>query len=409
MTLYESLYQSISTLPVIDTHEHLILADMRPDHDVLSDYLSHYMSSDILSSGMPSADFEKVVDTKGDIRERWRLVEPYWNFCRHTGYGRALDIAAEGIYGLSGIHAATIETLNARYLESRKGDKFRHVLKDLLGITISLNDSFPDLVDLDRDIFRGTWQPNRFIMPIEPISDASIRNLDDWVGQMQRAIDHALSHYGVKILKCAIAYARTLRFEATPYAEARVLFKAALTRRTLFPAALQDYMMHAMLAYANTLGLTVQFHTGLLAGNSNTLSNSDPSHMNNLFIAYPNVDFDLFHISYPYQNTLCALAKMFPNVYIDMCWAHIISPSVCVSALSDFLDAVPYNKISAFGGDYMFVDGVYGHLTMSRQNVARTLAEKVERGVFSEDKAVDIARALYFENPLRIFKLEGSI
>jgi hypothetical protein len=82
------------------------------------------------------------------------------------------------------------------------------------------------------------------------------------------------------------------------------------------------------------------------------------------------VNFDLFHISYPFQGTASALCKNFPNVFIDMCWAHIISPSASMQALDDFLDAVPYNKISAFGGDYLLVDGVYGHLYMARQNVA---------------------------------------
>jgi len=105
------------------------------------------------------------------------------------------------------------------------------------------------------------------------------------------------------------------------------------------------------------------------------------------------------------QNVTCALAKMFPNVFIDVCWAHMISPSACVSALDDFLDAVPYNKISTFGGDYCFVDGVYGHLQISRQNVAYTLTGKVARGVFDERKVLDIARALYYDNPKRIFRL----
>jgi hypothetical protein len=44
------------------------------------------------------------------------------------------------------------------------------------------------------------------------------------------------------------------------------------------------------------------------------------------------------------------------------------------SALVEWLDTVPANKISAFGGDYIFVDGVYGHQYLARQNVARALA-----------------------------------
>lgn len=33
-----------------------------------------------------------------------------------------------------------------------------------------------------------------------------------------------------------------------------------------------------------------------------------------------------------------------------------------VNALLEWFDTVPLNKISAFGGDYLSVDGVYGHL-----------------------------------------------
>lgn len=80
-----------------------------------------------------------------------------------------------------------------------------------------------------------------------------------------------------------------------------------------------------------------------------------------------------------------------------------------MQALDDFLDAVPYNKISAFGGDYLLVDGVYGHLYMARQNVSRVLAKKVEYGVFPLDKALDIAKALFYDNPMRIFQLNGKL
>ena len=97
---------------------------------------------------------------------------------------------------------------------------------------------------------------------------------------------------------------------------------------------------------------------------------------------------------------------MFPNVLIDMCWAHIISPFACVVALEDFLDSVPYNKISAFGGDYLFVDGVYGHLHIARQNISHVLAEKVEQGLFSVAKSIDIAKALFYDNPKRIVQLD---
>ena len=43
---------------------------------------------------------------------------------------------------------------------------------------------------------------------------------------------------------------------------------------------------------------------------------------------------------------------------------------------------MPASKISAFGGDYCFVDGVYDHQYLARRNVASALAQKVGDGSF---------------------------
>lgn len=425
--IYNRLFEQIGKLPVIDTHEHLLWneADRQNDRqDVLSEYLIHYLSSDILSSGMEREDFRQAVNVDGDIAQRWRIVEPWWEACRYTGYGRALDIAVQAIYGIDGVHAGTIEELNRRFLEGKAVGHYQRVLRDLCNIETSLLDVWTFHPETESPFFRYIWQPINYISPSEPEGrnilasieqryGIRVRGLDDWTEALQAEMDAVLQTNKVRVLKCAIAYQRTLRFEKVEPVRARTLFAEALrkgrergTQELLaFPQELQDFMMHRVLEYANERNLTIQFHTGLLEGNGNVLKNSDPSLLNNLFLDYPNVDFDLFHIGYPYQGIACALAKMFPNVFLDMCWAHIISPFAAVTALEDFLDAVPYNKISAFGGDYLFPDGVYGHLHLSRQNVSRALADKVGQRVFDEEKALQIARALYYDNPKRIFKL----
>lgn len=67
------------------------------------------------------------------------------------------------------------------------------------------------------------------------------------------------------------------------------------------------------------------------------------------------------------------------------------------------------NKVSAFGGDYLMVDTVYGHQYMARENVSRVLAEKVNHGIFNVDQACMIAKMMFFDNPVEIFNLEGII
>ena len=74
------------------------------------------------------------------------------------------------------------------------------------------------------------------------------------------------------------------------------------------------------------------------------------------------------------------------------------------------MDSVPVNKISAFGGDYAFIDGVYGHQYMARVNVSKSLVQKVKEGVFDIDRAREIAKMLFYDNPVKIFKLdEGDL
>lgn len=428
--IYNYIYNEILKMTVIDTHEHLLWDEKsieNQDNDFFKEYLCQYLSSDIISSGLSRDDFEKVTDVKRDIEERWKIVEPFWEFSRYTGYGRAVDISVRAIYGVDGVNGGTIAELNKKFLENKKFGHYTYVLKDLCNIETSLLDDWTSRFNVENQLFTRVWQPNIYVTPsfefanqlknqLESDHKISVKTLDDWLDGIEKELDYVLILNNNKILKCASAYSRSLRYEKTEYKTARELFSDALAKfdapdeskyQSAFPKPLQDYIMHHLFKLADKRGLTYQFHTGLLEGNGNTITNSDPALLTNVFLEYPNVKFDLFHISYPYQTVAAAICKMFPNVFIDMCWAHIMSPYASVEALNDFLDAVPYNKISAFGGDYCFADAVYGHLYLARQNVARTLAGKVELGVFSEDKAVDIAKALFYDNPKRIFQLES--
>jgi predicted TIM-barrel fold metal-dependent hydrolase len=171
----------------------------------------------------------------------------------------------------------------------------------------------------------------------------------------------------------------------------------------------ENYMMHAVLREADRRGLTYQFHTGIQEGNGNVIVDANPVHMTNLFLEYGDVKFDIFHMGYPYLMELGNLAKNFANVHIDMCWGHIISPEAARRGLIEWLDAVPANKINAFGGDYCFVDGVYGHQYLARRNVVAALAQKISDGSMDLDRAKEIAGWLFVDNPMRLFGLRERV
>jgi hypothetical protein len=69
------------------------------------------------------------------------------------------------------------------------------------------------------------------------------------------------------------------------------------------------------------------------------------------------------------------------------------------------LDVLPYTKIFGFGGDYLFFDGVVGHLTMAKQNICTVLAQKVTGGECDISLAEKILQAVLYDNAKRVFRL----
>jgi len=161
--------------------------------------------------------------------------------------------------------------------------------------------------------------------------------------------------------------------------------------------------MHQLLSLCERYSIPVQIHTGLQEGIWGRLTDSNPSLLIDIFREYRHVKFDVFHAGYPYSRELGAIAKQFPNVYLDLCWTHAISPEGARRILSEWLDLLPSSKILAFGGDYVFVEGAYGHSRIARYNVAKVLAEKVEDRDFKLEEAIKIARRILRENAKRLF------
>lgn len=426
---FEQLHQYVCDLEIFDTHEHLPAYEKsRPmGQDVLTEYLMHYFSCDLLSAGLSDEGMAFVRDSSKPLADRWRTVEPYWEAARNTGYGRSLDIAARDLYGLARIDGKTIAALDEAFRAARAaGGTYEDILKKRSKIRLSVVDAVLEggKIDCDRRFFRAAARLDDAILVGTMTSPAQIARqagmsgihcLTDLEQAVERIVDKAFVA-GAACLKCALAYVRTLKFEKVSAAAAEDDFNRMLASdapaatewanyRPFWLPKLQDYLMHALCRLADARGLVFQVHTGLQEGNGNHIANADPTLLSNLFVEYPNVKFDLFHIGYPYQQTLSALAKNFRNVFIDFAWAHIVSPTAAVSALVEYLDAVPANKISAFGGDYCFVDGIYGHQVIARQNVARALAIKVEQDAFDLDRAKQIAKMILHDNPSTLFGL----
>lgn len=420
---YKELREYLESIPVVDTHEHLPHEESARDRDtdVLQEYLLHYMNSDLRSAGLSRGELERAMDPSLPILDRWQLVEPYWEASRHTGYARALDRSVRGVYGIDRIDGSTIEELNQKFLQSLTSGHFERVLKELCHIETSLLDSEESPMESDPVFFRSVYRIDRLVLPrllkdierVETLSGISATSLDAYLRACGEVILSAASK-GVAAYKIALAYERNLFFGRWSRGEAERGFYNLLKQKhipewvtaSVVPdLPFQDYVMHHLLEAITDIGLPVQIHTGLHEGSGNYIANSDPAHISNLLLEYPGVRFDIFHIGYPFFRTAGVLAKNFPNASLDMCWANIISPYASVHALAEWIDLVPYTKIFAFGGDLRLVDGVYGHLMMAKDNVAKALALRIEDGTLTVKEAERLGRAFFYDNPKRFFGL----
>ena len=425
----------VDAVEVVDTHEHLMKESDRlgMEADPLYVFLPHYLSSDLVSSGMTLEELNTIRTIKTPLGERWLSFLPYWKKVENTGYAQAIKIAVRDLYGIDDFDSDTWKSLKEAMGKRHRPGLHGWVLKTKGGIGVSINDVSTTDVD------KGLVPVMRFDDYATPLSRNDLSVLSKRTGTQIHSLDNLLEALDTEFaslakrivgIKIGLAYARTLDFEKTTYAEAEAVFNRIYRTRTFattellpYPGRaiairvpqgigfdeakpLQDYVVHRIIQLAARHRLPVQIHTGLQEGNENIIGNSNPTLLTNLFREYREVKFDVFHAGYPYFRDLAALAKNFPNVYADLCWVHIISPTAARTILSEWLDTIPSNKILAFGGDYRFVEGVYGHIVMARRNVVATLQEKVDRGDLELKQVPYLASRILRENARELFSLK---
>ena len=428
-SLVERLLAAMQNLEIADTHEHFFDERTRIAQQIDFFTLAEgYTLADMASAGLPPDSSRQIRNQAAPVEERWRAFEPYWKYARFTGYGQALRLAVHDLYGGLEISASTIHRINEAMRAKNRPGLYRHILKERARIRFCVeDDSCGGCVAIpydqeNREFFVLARRFDRFIVPagradltqLETLTGVSIGSLTDLKRAAEKSFQQNVEA-GMSVVKIALAYMRELHFEEADEADAARDFEALIGDKTPVPAGfrrafvrpfrrLEDHMFHHVMRLADAHHVPVQIHTGLFAGSGNVITNSRPTHLINTFLLYPHIQFDIFHLSYPYQEELGVLAKSFPNVHADFCWAYVVSPPASKRALDEFLETVPVNKILGFGGDYKYPELSYAHAVMARRIVAEVLAAKVESRLFTEQVALEVGHTLLYENAARLFR-----
>ena len=423
MEFYQSIRSYIETLPIIDTHEHIPEREKeyRYGEDIIAEYFSQYISSDLISAGLPEDEHKKLMGP-GDILEKWDVLAPYWEKTKNTGYARAVAATVRRLYGINEINGKTIEEINWLYGNADKKHRYQYILKDICHIDTALTCSvnYQKIYDreycipvyfLDEIVYPYTWE---MFQKIGDQVGIPINTFSSWLEACERYLDYLCEECNTKVFKICLAYFMSLQFPLTAYHTAEEAFHKTLRDKLHLPSEesvefepgkeFTSFMMHFVLSrLSRKEKVTIQIHTGLQEGTGNRLYHADPLLLCDLFLLYPQLRFDLFHMSYPFTNTAIALTKSMHNVFLDLCWAHIISPEATVRAMLEIYDTVPWNKLSAFGGDASHVDTIVGNLSVAKDNISEFLTRLREKDKIDFDEAKKLARQILIDNPKEIF------
>ncbi len=404
-----NLFGALHGIPVIDCHEHLPpeTQQLKTPVDVFT-LFAHYTRTDFLSAGMSSDDYARMIDTTGDLEERWKRYSPFLKHISHGSYARPAFLAAADLYGEDGIHGGNYQRLSEKMQDTHRPGIYEEFLHRRCGIQTSVTQG-GRAADFDSDLLRVVSRVLQFTgisgrkgltancraLGIKPSC-----SLNGYVSAIHAWMKKEAADGAVGFKLCARPYLPASKKEAKEEFNSIRDRKKGSTQRGA--EVLQCFLIEEAIRTATQLDLPVAVHAGMW-GDFRAL---DATHWIPIFQKFPDTRFELYHLSMPGIRNAIVIGKNFPNVWLNLCWCHIISQRWSLAAIDEILDLVPVNKVFAFGGDYgRPYMKVYGHLQMAMETVATVLGRRVDEGNFDEEEALRIARPWFYDNPKAFYRL----
>jgi hypothetical protein len=417
---YQKMWSELDGIKIFDTHEHY----QNPEYWITQLDKTGCITPHILN-GAYTYKFPLTLDYDG-----WALTAHDYRF---TGYFRSFLWGIEELYGIeppanSSYFEKLENQLKEIYISEEAGyDHMKEIAIQNIGFDehFRMKSIIPEIKAACgiSDILSGMFVPKnartsvnivyRFAAEWMHIEMNEIQSLENYCEIVKHLLEYIKNSDNYICLKNAIAYNRPIIFPEPPENtdEIRKLFNHPLkSEQDLWHFG--DYMMHFILDWMqDNWKVPIQFHTGLarmLDGASNAIN------LSYLFQKYTELHFDLFHGNYPYYN-LPGMLHQIRNISADLCWLPIISPSACQRTLTELIEIgdmvaespnhMPMLRTSLFGGDCQNVEGSFGALLTAKDVLIRTLEDLFNRGhIITTEDALDIANAVLYENPKRIFK-----
>lgn len=225
---------------------------------------------------------------------------------------------------------------------------------------------------------------------------AQVDSFDDYLAFLEQFVD-TLPDRNQVALKNALAYDRDLRFDEPDEGVARRAFGKRRPPPTE-QKAFGDFVVDRLCALAAERGLPVQMHLGTAL-----IRGSHPMHVAGLIERHPGTRFLLMHLGYPWSRDLLGMAFVYRNIWLDLTWSFLLSPSHFKLALHEAIEILPDESRLMLGGDAWHVEESYGALALARRLIGEVLRERVQARFLSEEGCRRLARRILHENARAFF------
>lgn len=423
MTPQTDIAAFIQQTPLVDTHEHMSREEayLSDSPDILSQLFQNYVGADLFVAGATQEALSKLSDKDDpDVAARFAGVQEAWSRAQFTGYGEAVSIIAKELYNIDELtpdSIAAAQEKNAAF--NQPGERLRllrdeanldHIQTDAFSIQVIPDESGPDFFFNDISwAAMCSGQPNH-----EEIAEHTGLEITD-LPSLKRVMETIFQKFSSNAIavKAQHAYNRTLRWQERSDSEAAgaldIYLRDGEEIEESARLCLGDWCWARGVELCIENDLPMKLHTGYYAGHSRMpVDYIRSGNLCPLLAKYPDARFVLMHIAYPYTEELVALAKHYPNVYADLCWAWSINPYSSMEFVRRFIHAAPANKLFLFGGDTGFPGAALAYAKQARTWFARTIQAEISDGLLTESQAIGLARRYMRDNQYECFRVDDK-
>jgi hypothetical protein len=414
------LTRFIKSIPVVDVHEHH-MPEQAPGRQIgLPQLLEESYAGWTQQRPYPLPSEPPV--TLGSTTSghgTWADIAPYVEGSGTNAAVRNLARALCELYeiGTGEITESNWEKLDAEIRRRNADPGWSAAVMDKAGIHTAISDPYRDpLLDVRKalgDRYRSVLRINGFAFGWHP--DARDHNgnngrammgrlgltpasFDEYREALPKVLD-AMPRLHQVGLKNALAYDRSVDFDTLDEAAARSAWGKANPSEHE-KKAFGDCVVDRLCRLAGERDIPFQMHLG-----SALIRGSRPLSAAGLIERNPRTRFLLMHLAYPWSAELLGMAFVYRNVWIDLTWSWLLSPTRFRRDFQEAVDVLPDESRMMLGGDTWHAEEAYGAISGARALVAESLGAMVKAGGFTRRDAERLAQKIFRANAQSFFGL----